>query len=58
MTVLVALVLLAVLVVAGVFWLRVRSDTYAAKHREPSPPRLPRQLVSRSLDFDEYGRTW
>lgn len=53
-----ALVLLAVLVVAGIFWLRVRSDNYAAKHRQPAPARLPRQLVSRSLDFDEYGRTW
>lgn len=52
-----ALVLLAVLLVAGIFVWRVKSDDYEAKHREPRPVRLPRQLTERWADFDEDGRT-
>lgn len=52
-----AIVLLAVLVVAGVFVWRVRSDNYAARHRGTGPDRLPRQLAERWADFDEDGRT-
>jgi hypothetical protein len=54
------LVAVGILFVAAIFWTRVRSDKYEAAHRldrpEGRPP--PRQLTSRSQDFDEFGRSW
>lgn len=47
----------AYLLVAGVLWLHIHSDRRAAEANRDRPVRLPRQLTSRTLDFDEYGRT-